>query len=910
VVVHGVNARSALVGRDAELEAVGRLLDGSLPAALSLEGEPGIGKTSLWREAVALAAERGFTVLTARPADAEEELAFAALGDLFASSFDRCGHELAEPQRRPLGVALLREQPGAQPPDSRTIGVGALALLDRLVAEQPVLLAVDDAQWLDAPSRGVLSFVLRRLGERRVACLLAHRAGERPPLPLDALPAETVAVAPLTLGAIGHLLRVALDAAFRRPTLQRIHAVSGGNPLYALELGRAFLQRGEPGPGEEVVLPPSLDALVAERLQALPEETLEALWVASALAEPGPGALDPDALAPGVAAGVVALEGDRVRFTHPLLRSAASALRGAEERRALHARLAEAAEGAEERGRHLALAGDEPDEERAATIEAAAHAAGARGAAVAAAGLAERAWRLTPDPHAEEARRRGVLAAESAWAAGDYDRGRKIFDALLDAAPPGTPRAELYLRVVSQPRDMAETLELCTRGLAEADAHPGLQSELLTFRSMLHYVNGDLAGAAADADASLAAARASGDEAYTVKAAALVELIRFFAGSPVDREALERAAEADLAGGRPERYGPTYWLLLVLGWLDALDDARRWSERYLACADHLGDAYRGELLQGLATVEYRAGNLHRALELLHEGTDVMADFGVEQMQANTFDGLASVLIALGRLEEAREPLERGRALAAAASDAIGEQRYHWISCFLELSRGHLEAAAVHARTALDFRRRGIGPAEDATPIYRDAVDVLTALGAVDEAEPLVAKLEQAAAEVPRPRRVVTAARSRALLEAARGDLAAAEAAIGVALDEVGSYPIPFEAGRTHLVAATVYRRSRRRGAARAAALEAAETFARIDMPLWLAKARAELDRLGGRTAAGSSLTATEERVAALAAEGRPTKEIAAELVVSPKTVEKHLTSIYAKLGLRSRAELAARMQAP
>ncbi|HVM17030.1 MAG TPA: AAA family ATPase [Gaiellaceae bacterium] len=907
-----------VVGRDAELAAVAAALrDGApLPRALVVEGDPGAGKTTVWRAGLRLAEEAGFEVLSARPVEGETELAFAALGDLAAAAFDRAGERLPPPQRRALAVALLREEPGPQPPDPRAIGLALLGLVRLLAAARRVLLAVDDVQWLDAPSRDALTFALRRLEGEPVAVLLARRRSaptDAVPPPGDGLPVERVELGPLSVGAVGHLLRLRLSAAFRRPTLQRIHAISGGNPLYALELGRTFVRDGEPAPGEEVLLPRSLEALVEARLRALPKETRDVLWVASALAEPHVPLLEravgravADALAPAADAVIVAVERERVEFAHPLLRSAAVSLRGAAERRALHARLARLVEGAEERGRHLALAADAPDEEDAAAIEEAAAAAAARGAALAATELAERAWRLTPDAAGVDARRRGILAAESAWVAGDYDRGRLVFEELVEAAPRGAAKAELLLRLVRQPRDIAETEELCTRGLAEAGGQPALESQLLAFRSLVRYLSGSLPAAAEDAGAALDAARATGEEARVVHASALVELIRFLEGKPVDRAVLERAAEDDLASGRPERYGATSWLLHVLGWMDELDDARRWSERYLACAEHLGEAYCGELLQGLAAVEYRAGNYDRALDALREADRAQADFGVPQVQALGLAAQGAVLVAQGRLDDARAVLDEARALAAEASDPQGELRHHWTSCFLELSRGDVEAAAAHARAGVELRRAGTGPPEDVTPVFRDAVEALAAVGDLDVAERLVADLDAAAAELSRPRRVVAAARSRAVLEAARGDLEGAERAISEALEELPRFPVPFERARTMLVAGTIARRLRRRSEARAWVARAAELFGELGAPLWLAKAQAELDRLGRRPPVGSGLTATEDRVAALAAEGLSTKEVAAALVVSPKTVEKHLTSVYAKLGVRSRSELARR----
>ena len=388
-----------LVGREGELERVELFLrsvqDGA--RALVIEGEAGAGKTSLWNAALAGAARGGLRTLSARPAEAETSFAYAALGDLLGEHSEAVV-ALPPRQRRALEVALLTDESNGEAPDQHTVALGLLGVLRRLAGEAPLVLAVDDVQWLDTPSELVLRFAVRRLGAAPVGVVLAWRTegGEPPPLELGrALAAdrlERLGVPPLSLGAVQRLIQDRLGFLPPRPALRRLHELSGGNPFFALELGRA-LRAGtlELQPGER--LPVALEALVDARLGALSAEARRALAAAAAMAQPTVELVEAvsgsgrEALDEAARAQVADVRDGRIRFAHPLLASGAYAAMDPSERRELHARAAGHAGDPEERARHLSLAAAGPDKAVAGALEDAARRAEARGAPPAAAEL-------------------------------------------------------------------------------------------------------------------------------------------------------------------------------------------------------------------------------------------------------------------------------------------------------------------------------------------------------------------------------------------------------------------------------------------------------------------------------------------------------------------------------------------
>ena len=403
-----------------------------------------MGKSTLWSAAIERAVELAWRVMDIRPTDAEATFAYAGLGDLFESVPDDALAVLPIPQRQALRVALLRAEPEGPNPDARAVAVACLNTLRSLSAAGPVVVAVDDIQWLDPPSAQALGFAIRRLDGDSILFLLARRLDVRAvPSGLDRalinLPQERVDVGPIGLEAMRRLLATRLDHVFAGATLRGISASSGGNPLFAIELGRAILRASasEVASGD-VPIPSTLLDLVGEPIRALPSSTQAALAVVAALAAPtlelvsdAIGVSSEAPLRPAVDGHVIVYEGDRIRFSHPLQAVAVRTGLSAAEQRDIHARLAETVPDPEQRARHLALATMRPDETVAATLEVAAARARARGAADAAAELAGMARRLTPDDRTEDVARRGLLEAWERLKVGDYAAVRTLVEGML-----------------------------------------------------------------------------------------------------------------------------------------------------------------------------------------------------------------------------------------------------------------------------------------------------------------------------------------------------------------------------------------------------------------------------------------------------------------------------------------------
>ncbi len=455
-----------VVGRGVELAAVEPFLAraGDGLAALVFEGEAGIGKSTIWEAAVETASARGWRVLSARPARSEQALTLGGLTDLLDGIDDDALADLPAPQRRALEIALLRVEPTGTAPEQRTLSVAVAGLL-RLLArvDRPVLVAIDDAQWLDDSTAAILAYALRRPADRPIALLAAVRTGAETPASdglLGALPAERIEwirVGPMHLASLHRLFQVRLGRSFPRLVLARIEAASEGNPLYALELGRALIRDGIPADGRRVLpMPASLGSLIETRVSRLPEPTRNAMLLVAAAAEPTVETLErarpgiENDLQPGIEDHLVAIDGGTVRFTHPLFAQAVTSLAPAAGLRAANESLAGATESQDARARHLANAAGGPDETVASALAEAAEHARLRGATLDAASLYQEASRLTPAGDAEAALDRARLAAECLFIdMSEYLEANRILEAAIDRAPPGPARADaLSLRAI------------------------------------------------------------------------------------------------------------------------------------------------------------------------------------------------------------------------------------------------------------------------------------------------------------------------------------------------------------------------------------------------------------------------------------------------------------------------------
>lgn len=409
-------------GREGELAIVEAFLDRPAegPRALVVEGEAGIGKSTVWLAAVAAARERSFRVLSSRPAEAERTLANVVLGDLFGDVPPEVLGTLPVARRRAFESALLLQETPDVPVDPLALGAAILTLLPLLADGVPLVLAIDNDHWSDASSAATLGFALRRVQHEPILLVLSRRIDSAPATRLEETvgPAEVelLRIGPLSLGAMQLLLRQRLELTFPRPMLMRLHEVSGGNPFFALELARA--QSADPGRDATMplVVPSSLERLVDARLGALDDQARRALLLIAAHGRPPVALLravevTPETLNQARTAKVIETADGVVRFTHPLLASATYQMADREERRAAHRRLATVIEDPVPRGRHLALGADEPDEGVANLLESAVSVARDRGMPMAAAELGEHALRLTPPGAVDDRHRRARAPA-------------------------------------------------------------------------------------------------------------------------------------------------------------------------------------------------------------------------------------------------------------------------------------------------------------------------------------------------------------------------------------------------------------------------------------------------------------------------------------------------------------------
>jgi DNA-binding CsgD family transcriptional regulator len=906
---------AGITGRGREVAAVEAFLD-SLPSgacALVLEGEPGIGKTSIWVAGLDLARGRSYPILSARPSGAEVQLAFAGLGDLLDGVDHALVEDLPPPQRRALRAALLLDDIVDDAIDQRLMGVALLGVLRARAAESPVLVAVDDVQWLDPASATALDFALRRVTREPIGALMTLRAGEVAALPEHA---ERVVVDGLSIGALQHVLRERLGVALPRPTLRRVWEATHGNPFYALELVRAQLERGDST--SELELPPSLAHVLQRRLAGFNAETRDVLVAVALAADPTTEMLRAVAggdawqhLHPALASRVVELDGDRVRFTHPLLAAAVVANADPAGRRELHRQLAATTENLERRARHLALAAYAADADVARELEAAAGSALRRGAPATAAELFEHAIRLTPTGARDEEARRTVAAAAAYDRAGDAGRAAAVLAPLIEQLPPGLLRAEALLALVRIDTTGGAAIEHADRALAEAADDPKLRAAILVERAQNLEITDGPPAALRDAREALRLAEGAGDDELLLLALSLVGHVETLTGGGDWLPLLERAQALQARGFRVDPWlAPGHWIAVRRMWADELDEARVLLESEYREAIALGDeASRAALCFHLAQLETRAGNSAKALAYAQEGLDLAAGSGREQSTATNLYARALAEAHFGEAHDARALADQALAVFERLHDSFFTIHTRSVLAFLALAAQDYERA-VTALEGLRAVRDAIGIGEPGIfPFDADEIEALVGLGRADEAERLAAVYEQRGRELDRPRLLATGARCRALVVAAQGRFDDALAAVDDALAEHERLPVPIERARTLLVRGAIERRARRKRAARETLNAALAGFEELGSRAWADRTRAELGRIGGRAPSRAELTPAERRVAELVAEGRSNKEVAAALFVTVNTVEGTLRNVYAKLGVRSRTELSRRLSA-
>jgi DNA-binding CsgD family transcriptional regulator len=906
-----------VIGREREIaEANGFLAEAARRSSgLLLAGEAGIGKTTIWSAVVDEALRRDFGLLVARPSEAEADLAFAVLTDLLASVEDPTLAELPGVQRDALEQALRRAETSSTV-DPVAVALATLGVVRLLAASSPLVVAVDDLQWVDAPSLRALTFAFRRLGAAPVGLIATVRVGFDLEL-MRLAERDGSSIERIEIGGLPkrHLARLVFERTGRTltpPQLGRIAQLSAGSPYYALELAAAG--------GSEARVPESLAVALRARLARVSDAARAAGLAAATLGRFDArviGAEDGSDILELRAAGIVDERSGNLWFSHPLLASTLLEMHAPDERRQVHLSLAAGVDDPDERALHLGRGTEKPTEAVAMELERAADRQDARGAPETAAALAERAAALTPEGKTAARTRRIMKAADLYQAAGE---GREhvypSLEHLADVLPAGPDRARVLVRLgwLGAQIDTitgSDAVAYQERALAEADGAPDVAVAAHAVLARMRGLGGDYRAALRHAELAVAASAKVESVGMFPSPTGELAIARFYAGHGLDEQLFEEGIESEAkVGSVAEPYqSPKLQLAKALLYTGELSRARTVLLELLELSIELERvrSTAGCVLQ-LTEVEVRAGNLAQAeahaSEFVNLDRQLRGDLGDEWYPSGV------VAMHLGRVEDARRILTAGIEYSRAIGSAIWLAHHLWALGQLELAAGDLpKARDVLAQLPQMLRKTGLGE-WSAHPFHPDLIETLVGLGEIDEAVELTAELEEYGRRLDRPWGLATAARSAALIASARGEIDEALELAERALVEHERLDWPLERARTLLVTGGILRRLGKRRDAAATLSQARSAFATLRNPLWLARVDAEERRLGGRRGRpDDELTPTEERVAELAGQGLRNAEIAAQLYVTSKTVEATLSRVYRKLGVRSRTELAGRIAA-
>jgi DNA-binding CsgD family transcriptional regulator len=906
----------SILGREIEVARLDAELE-SLPSKsvrLVLEGEAGIGKTTLLLAGLAAAEGRGYRVLASRPAEADRALPWTGVSDLLGTVPASALAELPEPQREALEVALLRRATRDRAPDPRAVFTAFATVVSAISAETPVVVAVDDLQWLDPPSARALEFLGRRALRVAVAVVASARVtGDAVASPTARwfAPEERLRLAPLSAAALHQLIQERLGVNLPRTSVIRLHRLCAGNAFHALEIAQRLTAAALSDAHADWPLPPDVRDLVASHVRGLDDTARQELVLAAAAAQPTEALVGPKTLDAAEAAGLIRRESGRVQFVHPLYVEAVYASASVEQRRQAHAQLARRESDRAERARHLGLTIDVPDAGVAAELEAGAADARSRGAYETAGELLERAIELTP-VDAREDRERRLLAAATDWIGAATPRARELLLELLGRPLERRVRAQalrlfalVHFREESVPQAIALLEEAAVTAGDDDDLRALCELELAFFSVNVSF---DFDAARPHADRALACAERVGDAGILAQALAVKAIADFLLGDGLDEARIEQALELEPACGPdvPSELRPS----LIAGSLALYQGLLARALRLLgALAVQVREqgvaAELPLLLCVMAWASAWAGDPEAATTAVTEALELAAATGSASLVGYSRSNAAFAAAHAGKEAECRAHVEAALADMERAGYAVHAIWSLSALGLLELSRGDAPAAAATLQPLVAAFEES-PPYEPIRAFFLpDAIEALATTGESERATRLNELYGQRANALGRGWAIAAAHRCSALIAAGRRDLDGARTSVEHAVVLQRQQERPLELARSLLLLGQIERRAKRKAAARAALEEADAICNRIGAGLWNIRVREELARLGG-AAKPDALSATEERVARLAAAGLTNREIASAAFMSEKTVEANLSRVYRKLGLRSRTELARR----
>ena len=889
------------------------------PTGLIIEGPAGIGKSTLWSDLLRQARDRGYRVLSARVGQTESVMAFAALADLLGGLEPDVFSKLPDLQRLALDRVLLRAGTDGPATDQRVVAAGFVTALHALAEDSPVVIAIDAAQWLDNSSRAAVEFAARRLkGPFGVLITETCEPGEGETagwLQLDRPDGvDRTAVRPLGTRQLHAVISQRLGRTLSRPALLRIAEISGGNPFFALELARAT---GDGPSSADQPLPAGLAELVRRRIGRLDDHVRTLLLTAACVADPTvellSAANDVDTeevlrrLEQVESEGIVTLEGNRVRFSHPLLASGVYTDAGPTVRRAMHRTLGALEAQPELKARHLALGSVSADDEILAALDQAAETARARGAPAAAAELVDLAIGLGGDTPW-----RRIKSAENHFLAGDTAQAGTVLGA-TDEMEPGILRAlaaSQLATVRGYQNEHSEAVDLLRGALDDAVGNVPITVTVLLRLSFALNSIGELDDARRHVRDAVKLAEELGVPGLTSAALSWSVHVNFQCGRGLDEAALQRALDLyDSTLDVPIIFRAPFVHALALSWTGRLEQAHR---ELIAvrdiCVERGAESDMMAVAGFLAINHVWRGQLTEAAAEAAEAVERAQQLGGDDVLIIPMTVRAAVAAYAGREADARADAQW---VLAATRNRTASHIADWPGmtlCFLEESLGNHREALEALDSA--FLAAGRAPATELMYAWHlpDVIEAMVGVGRLDEAETLTATLERNGVEHGRTWMKAVGARCRAMLLAARGDVTAAEQMAHLAMAEHDALPMPFERARTQLILGQLQRRLRQKNTAATNLTEALQVFEQLDTPLWARRAQSELSRTVVTPNDDlSRLTPSEQRVADMAASGATNKDIAAAMFISAKTVEHNLTKIYRKLGIGSRAELGRRM---